>query len=245
MPRILKSTAMKRALTLIEMMLAATVTSLTATAGATMIYAISTSATQTRDYRTQRAEGHYAVSMIGRTIRQARAVGYLNGDSMSLWMRDWNGNDSIDIEELGRIYLDSVNHAILFDYFETSEVTGLGTLAFDQLFNPSDLTTAMNVTQRKTVPLAKGVSSFQIDGHPDSVEVRMVQVRFTMSVNGESLTFHHAASPKASADYLFYSQTVVPASATSTRALRKKMTAWDGFSYLGELTPVTTKTPSK
>ncbi|MBX3394859.1 MAG: prepilin-type N-terminal cleavage/methylation domain-containing protein [Phycisphaerae bacterium] len=245
MPQKITKIAMKRAFTLIEMMLAASVTALTATAGATMIYAISSSATQTRDYRTQRSEGHYALSMIGRTIRQARAIGYLNGDSMSLWLRDSNGNDTVDIEEMGRIYFDSSNHAVLFDYFDNSEVTGLGALAFNQLFTPSDVATVMNVTQRKTVALAKGVDSLQFDGHPDSVEVRMVQMRLTMSVNGESLTFHHAASPKASGDYLFFRETSVPVSDTSTRVLRKKKTAWDGFSYLGTLTPAGSKTPTK
>lgn len=234
----------RRGITLMELMLAATVTTLTATAGATMIYAVSSTATGTRDYRTQRAGGHYAVDRIARTIRQARAIGYVMNEHVALWLNDANGNDRVDIHELGRFVYDSAKAHIRFEYFTGNEATPSVAAPATVFSDTSVMQTVMDVPEMRAVILAEDVESAVFVGYPDGVESRVVMTEFRMNVNDETLVFHTSASPRAPADYLFFPDTKMPegnwtpldTSAKPAGVTRRSVrSGWSGISALKEL----------
>lgn len=231
------TTKRRGAFTMVEMLLASTIAALAATAGATVIYAISSNATETRDYRTQRTAGHYALNVLGRTIREARSIGYVTGDNVALWLDDSNENDRIDVHELGRIIFDTDRSQLVFEYFDDGGAPAPVDAAPTTVFtDQAVLTATMNVTGKQTMILADGVSAASFSGYPDSVEARVVQSKFTIEVNGEPEMFLIAASPRAPADYLFYSESKFAPSARSPRPKRKMLSRWNGFG--GGLTAV-------
>lgn len=216
-------------MTLVELLLASSVTALTATAGASLLYAISSASTETRDFRTQRQVGHYALDRMGRIIREARSVGYISTDKVALWLNDANENEQVDLYEVGQIEYNSAKKAVTYRYFDTSgspaPVNVVGTTLFA---SESAMTNALNTYSAKEVVLAEDVDSMKFLGYPNSVEARVVMSEFVMTVNGETQTFHVAASPRAPAEYLLVANTKVAGTTQSPLSRRKYIAMWNG-----------------
>ncbi|MBK8270842.1 MAG: hypothetical protein IPK83_22050 [Planctomycetes bacterium] len=226
----------RRGITLVELLLASIVTALTATAGATVLYAVSSSATKTREYRTQRAGGHYALDRIGRTVRESRAIVYVASDEIALWLNDWNENDAVDKEELGRIIYDNSMQHIRFEYYYDDGTAAPVSAAPSNIFGSrTSMTTAMSGSNVKSVVWVEGVTGAIFSGYKDNVEARVVLSEFTINADGTSLLFHKAASPRAPGDYLFFEDTKRAPDIRSARAKRKIVSKWTG---LGGLTKI-------
>jgi hypothetical protein len=214
---------------LIELLLAATVTSITAAAGAAFIGAISDASLTTREVSAAKAEGHYAMMQIGRAIRQARSIGQVTSSAVTLWLQDANNDDKTNLYEAGIIRYDSVNQQIVYDYLQQPATPVTTTLTRSTLIDATSLQTTMPTADKKTLVWAKGVTSCSFTGNPSLTDTRLVQVSFTINYNGQSVPFMTAMGPRGAGDYLFYAETISPAPLGSIRKARKYFSRWTGF----------------
>ncbi len=216
-------------MTMIELLIAASATALTATAGAGLLFAISSASTQTRDYRVERQAGHYALGRIGRIIRESRNIGYVSSHKVALWLNDANENEQVDLQEVGQIEYDSSNKLIRFRHFDTGgaaapvNVVGL-TLFSDE----AAMNTALSSGGAKSQTFAQGVDSLSFVGYPDGVEARLVMTEFVMTVSDIPQVFHLAAGPRAPAEYLLVPNTRHSGTTETPMSRRKFIAVWNG-----------------
>src|SRR5205823_5445674 len=95
------ATKYRRGFTMVELLMAGTMTALTAAAGAAFISAMSNASMTTRDVRAVNSAGHFALSQIGKIIREGRAVGQVTSTTVNLWLSDTNGDDLVNLYETG------------------------------------------------------------------------------------------------------------------------------------------------
>src|ERR1051325_6229142 len=181
--------------TLIELLLAATVTSVTAAAGAAFIGAVSDASLTTREVSAAKAEGHYAMTQIGRAIRQARSIGQVTASSVTLWLQDTNNDDKLNLYEAGIIRYDSVNQQIVYDYLQQPTTQVTTTISRSTLIDSSSLQSSMPTADKKSVVWAKGVTSCSFTGNPSLTDTRLVQVSFTINYHNQSVPFMTAVGP--------------------------------------------------
>lgn len=221
----------RSAFTLVEMLLAATVTALTATAGATLIFAVSHAATATRDTRTTQNSGQYALSRIARTVRGARLVADVKSNRVTLWIDDKNNDDIVNLGECGAIVFRSTPKEIR--YIEPADTLPAdqanSEVAQETLESASQLIQAIPLEHRKVTVWAENVQECTFKDNLDNLAPRAVAVRLSMNKDGEEVVFQTAASPKASADYLFVEDANAEPLEGSTRMRRTKISTWDGL----------------
>lgn len=219
----------RRAFTLIELLLAASITSLTAAAGAAFIGAVTDASLTTREVSATKAQGHYAIMQIGRTIRQARSVGQVTSSSMTLWQKDANNDDVVNLYEASVIRYDSINQQIVYDYLQQPATPVTTTLSRAALTDVPTVQAAMPSVDKKSIVWAKSVTSCTFSGTPSLTDTRLVQICFTINSNGLAVPFRMAVGPRGSGDYLFYTNTVNPPPPGSTRKARAYFSRWTGF----------------
>lgn len=220
-----------RGFTLMEMLIAATVTALVAGAAATFVSAASNASLTTRDVRAAQTNGHYSLVQIGRAIRQARAIGAVAADSVTLWLDDTNKDDKANLYETGVIRYNAVNRQIVYEYLQplsgTAPATQVSTASLTDYGTLAPLRPAGDL---QTVVWASNVTSASFTGNPSLTDTRMVEVRFSLDTNGQQTAFRVAAGPRPTADYLFHNETVAAPLPGSTRKVRKVFSRWNGFS---------------
>lgn len=230
-----KMKTQRRAMTLVELLLASAVTGMTAAAGATMVYAVANAASDTRDYRTDRAQGRRALYRIGSLIRSARAIGEVTATSVTLWEQDTNKNDVIDLFETSIIRYDATYQVIIYEHLvPTTSVMPSGALATSTLINTTALGSAIQRDEKETLVLSQDVASCSFTGYPSNTDTRVVQTKFTIPREDQTLSFSTAAAPRPVADYLLISSTLLPKAAatadTSSGQMRRKVISpWDGL----------------
>lgn len=231
-PRTRARLRLRGAFTMTELLVAATVTSLTAAAGATFISGISNAATQTRDVRAAKTAGTYALGQIVRTIREARGIGQVAPASITLWLRDTNGDDRMNLYEVGTIRYDSAAKRILYEYMQPPTPTSpSGTVITDDFRDISLLRTRTAIAERREAIWAEDVQSLSFQGYPAYTDTRVVDVRLETGADS-SLVFRGSASPRAAADYLFYVETQDTAPTGSVRRARKYVSPYKGLTNL-------------
>lgn len=217
------------AFTLLELLLAASVTALIAAAGATVISGVSNAAVQTRDIRVTQTAGHYTTSRFARLVREARVIGQVTANSVTLWLEDTNKDDKVNLYELGLIRYDSVNKQVVFDYLQAAGATPTTVVSKANLTSSGAVTSILTSGDHKTAVWADGVENFSFKGYPTLTETRIVQVAFDIGTGDEAMRFQSSASPRAPADYLLESTTNLPSLPGSTRSRRKVISIWDGI----------------
>jgi len=220
--------ARRPAFTLVELLVGSIVTSLVAAAGATFVSAVSNAAVQTRDLRGSKSTGRYVLAQIVRSVREARGIGQVTSTGITLWLQDTNGDDKMNLSEMGTIYYDNAAARVIYEYMEpsTSPITTVSTAEFADL---SLLRTKMAGASRQRVVWAEDVTGLTFAGYPGNMQTRVVNCRVTVGSNLGAVTFNGSASPRASADYLFYSDTQSPPPPGSTRKARRHFSRWSGF----------------
>jgi len=222
----------RRAFTLNELVLATAVTALTATASATMMFAVGNAALKTEGTRESKMQGQFVIDRIARHIRSARAVGGVEPTGFALWVEDKNDDDKANTDEIVVIEYETDNQRIV--YIEpadnmpadlaSNEITG-ATL--------SDITLVKNALvgpNRKTTVMANNATDFGAYGYPGNTETRLVHVKATLTaLDGNTNTFQVAASPRASGDYLFVDEANEPSADAGGRKLRQVFSRWTGF----------------
>jgi type II secretory pathway pseudopilin PulG len=226
--------------TLLELLLATGVTALVAAAGATLVSAAADASTGTRDVRKTKSQGNYAMQRIANTIRGARGIGQVTSNAITLWVSDPANYDQLNLYETGVIRYDSTNQQIIYDYLQSSGATPATTVATSDFTSAANMSTVMAITDKQSVVWADGVSSCTFSGYPSGTTTRIIDVQFTLGTGVGTCFFQGSAGPKASGDYLFSTQTQLPAPMGSTRKERAYYTRWSGFADLGTLTTVVT-----
>ncbi|MBN2560689.1 MAG: hypothetical protein JXQ75_07155 [Phycisphaerae bacterium] len=221
----------RSAFTLVEMMLAATITAMTAIAATTLIFAIGQASTETRDIRNTKTTGHYALSRIAQKIRSARGIGEVTTTAVTLWAEDANEDDVLNLNELAVIKYDGTNHRVTYEHLSESADT---TVVDQDDFTDVDEVDALMATvpEKEMVIWAEGIESLTFDGYPADTETRIVETRFTIGTGSDEVVFQTTASPKASGDYLFLPEAQAAPLPGSSRIRRLHFSRWDGFSDL-------------
>ena len=214
--------------TLVELLTAAMVSALVATAGATLIFAVGNASKQTRDLRETKVSGHYALRRIAETIRSARGIGEVTSTAVTLWVADRNSDDLLNVNELGIIEYDAATKQIT--YLDTSASTSLATIDATKFAKKDDFKIVLNaVPEVVTITWAEGVESFALIGYPATTETRIVDALFTIGTGGDAASFQTSAGPHASGDYLYdASANAVPLTG-STRPRRIKISKFNGL----------------
>lgn len=223
-----RAVAGRTAFTLVELLLAASVSALAATAGATLVFAMANASQETRDIRDTVSAGHYALNRLGETIRESRGIGQVQPATITLWAQDANGDDHMTLNEVAVIRYDVGSKQILYQYTDAAGVSST-TVTFANFTNYTALAAQISASGFQSVVWAEGVETFSLAGYPTLTNTRMVDVRFTIGTGANQVAFQVAAGPKASADYLFLTDTRVAPSGTQTRVRRKYYSIWDGF----------------
>jgi hypothetical protein len=231
-----------KAFTMVELLLAASVSALAATAGATLVFAIVNASQETRDIRDTVSTGHYALNRIGEAVREARAIGQVLPATVTLWVQDTNDDDQIALNEVAVIRYDSTAKQILYQYTNAASASSTA-VTYANFTSYSALGPQISTAGLESVVWADGVETFSLAGYPSLTNTRMADVRFTIGTGADQAAFHVAASPKASADYLFLAGTRIEPSGTLTRVKRKYYSIWDGFAAYPTSITQTYKTP--
>jgi type II secretory pathway pseudopilin PulG len=221
--------------TLVEVLLAAMVTALVATTAATIVSAVSSASTQTRDVRTTKQAGHYALGRIATAVREARGIGEVTADSVTLWMSDRNGNDAISVDEASIIRYDAVAKTI--SCMTPVPPAGNGSLLdilADILTDLSLLRAEIEKVEHTTEVWASDVESLSFQGYPSLTDTKIIQVHFTMGAEEEAVAFSTSAAPRAPGDYLFVNGASEPANAASPRIRRLVISPWQGLSTISD-----------
>lgn len=229
-PRIAVPRRRTGAFTLVETIIAASITALVATAGTTLVFAVAGGTTQTRGVRTTKSIGHYTLAKIGRTIRQARAIGELTSTSVTLWVSDINQDDVVNAGELGFIDYHPGAKQVLYGALDpASGISPALVIPRDAFVNSDQLLALVPDSAKLTVVWADGVEALELTGHPSMTDTRIVGTWLKIGIGDEEVAYQTAASPRAPADYLFVPQAVLPSDGASGRQRRRKSSRWDGY----------------
>ncbi len=225
-----------RGFTLVELLMAASCTAIVAASSTTLVFAIAQASRETKEVRSAKSTGNYAVSRINRTIREARSIGTVTSSAVSLWVDDIKDDDRISLYEIGMIRYDADSDQI--QYLQMTNPGGViptvpVTLADFQ--NVEALATKMVGPNLETQVWATDISEFEFSGYPSNTDTRLIDVRLVIEMTNESLVFKGAATPKASGEYLFVDGAIGEASAASGRLRRLVPAKWEGLADLRAL----------
>lgn len=221
----------RRGMTLVELLIAATMTAVVAAASATLVSAVSNAAVETTDVRSTRAAGYYALGRTTTMLREARGIGEVTPTAMSLWMEDLNDDDQLNLYEAVVIRYDGSTKQIIYEYLEQPDgnpmpLTQLALADFKSVGNVIGLLTSPD---KKSVVWADGVESLTFSAYPDYTDTRIVGVDFTIGSGAEAVNFSGAASPRASGDYLFETSAQGPPLPGSNRLRRTVTSFYNGL----------------
>lgn len=227
--------------TLVEMLLAASVSALTATAGATLVFAIANASQETRDRRETITAGHYLVNRIGQTIREARDVGQVTATTVTLWAEDTNTNDQMDLAEVATIRYDSAAKKVIYDYVASADA-GTTVVTYSTFTDYGSISAQMATSDKQFVVWGEGVEAFAALGYPNLTDTRVVEVSFKIGTGQDETAFRASASPKGSADYLYLAGTRGPL--VGGRVIRRYYSIWDGFAAHPDGLTIDYRTPA-
>lgn len=95
----------KRAFTLVELLVAMTVTGIILTAVAALAFALGTATDSTEDVSTKQAQIRFATLRIQELIRHSKLICFAGDNDIALWRADENNDGNINIGEL--IYIET------------------------------------------------------------------------------------------------------------------------------------------
>jgi hypothetical protein len=232
----------RRALTLVELLLASVTAAIVCGATAAMMSAVSNATLTTRDLRNVHVSGQFAVTQINRLVRGSRAVGKIATSDMTLWLDDANGDDKLNLYETAILRYDNTLKQILMERLEKPDASiPSSTVTVAQFTDPAQLATLITGTDKRSYILAANVTAFAYDWWPRTPEARVVMVDFTITEGDRSTSYNLNASPQAPGDYLFYTQTKFAPRFDSDppRKTRAYYSMYNGFTGHASLSSIT------
>jgi type II secretory pathway pseudopilin PulG len=227
---IIKRRSRRRApgFTLVELLLAAVAAAMVTGAAAALTSAVANAASQTRDIRKTKTAGYFALNRIGQTIREARCIGQVTASAVSLWIEDYNGDESVNLYETGVIRYDAAKKQIILEYPQSSGAMPATTVTTTNFKNAATLLSLYPSGDLKSIVWAEGVESFGFVGYPDFTDTKVIEANFVLGTGDDAVGFTTCASPRASADYLFVPAANGPPLPGSNNKQRKKVSKWTG-----------------
>lgn len=224
----LHSRPARRGFTMLELLLASMITALVAASSATFLSATTNASLTTRDVRTTQNAGHFALTQISKTIREARAIGQVTTTSVTLWVEDANNDDKLNLYETAIIRYDSAGKQLIYEYPKSSGAAPATVVTTPNFKSATTLGSLMPSADKQVEVWATDIISMGFTGNPGGTDTRMVETNFTIDLTGQPATFRGAANARASADYLFFAPTqTMPIG--STRKQRKEISRWEGY----------------
>lgn len=225
----------RRGFTFIELMLASMITALVATAGASLIFATTSASRELGGIRNTKTAGHYALSRIATSIREARAIGDVTSEEMSLWIKDTNGDDVANLNEMATIRYLSNGKVIAYTVPDPANPLGSSAVPAGILTRAPDTVQMIWLAGPQTDIWAQDVEKFSLSGYPQMTDMRLVEVHFEIGQGADAVSFQTTASPRAPADYLFVPEANGAPPPGSSRAQRSMVSPWDGLGELASL----------
>ncbi len=222
----------RSAFTIMELLLAAVISALVATAGAAMIFATINASMSVRDMRDRKTSGQYALSRVAAAIRQARAIGVVTSDSINLWTVDRNGDDLVNLDETAIIHFEDAEKRLIYTAPVPPANGSLALVSRNDFTNLSALDALITNVSHRNVVWAEDLEAAAFLGQPSLTDTRLVEVRLTFGSDPEQEVFQITASPRGSADYLFIEEANLIPLADSTRKRREYVSQWSGLSSL-------------
>lgn len=222
----------RSAYTIIELLLAAVISALVATAGAAMIFATINASMGVRDMRDRKTSGQYALSRVAAAIRQARAIGKVHNDQINLWTADRNGDDLINLDETAFIHVDDALRRLIYTEPVPPANGSLAIVSRNDFTNLTALDALITNVSHRNVVWAEDLEAAAFLGQPSLTDTRLVEVRLTFGSDPEQEVFQITASPRGSADYLFIEEANLIPLADSTRKRREYVSDWAGLTPL-------------
>lgn len=170
----------RRGLTLVELLVAMTVTSIVLSAVTTLAFAMGRANNSTSDMALKQSQIRFATLKISDVIRHGRLVCGMSGNELAIWSSDSNGDNQININELVLIERGSGEDYVGLCEFGASETSvisigGIGGLDADDYSN----------SRVRLVPDCANVE-FLFDVSPP--DTRLVSISFDIS---EDDVVHH------------------------------------------------------
>ncbi|GAB4186090.1 MAG: hypothetical protein Kow00105_00550 [Phycisphaeraceae bacterium] len=172
-------------LTLVELLMALTVTALIGAAIASMLSAVTYGTSNTHDLRSLVAKNKTLSARITAAVRQSRQVLDAGNDYLVLWTEDLNGSDAPDLLELQRIERDSVNNT-LTSYTPDPNATDV---AYDLENDDFDTITTNLISSGDLVGERWGndVAGFAVTpDQPDPLDATLISYQLTLTAGGMS-----------------------------------------------------------
>lgn len=223
----------RRGLTLVELLITATITAMTLAAGATMISAVSNAANQTRDTRSTKKAGQMTADRISSLVRQARGIGEVTSTSVLLWDVDRNDDEVVNLHETSLLTYDSNRHLLILNVTTPSSENDVGPALAQATYESVSLwETRSKPYSPKEIVLAEGIEGFAFSGYPNNTETRIVNFEFSMDATTEWMQFRESVTPRATADYLFDDNAHEENETAGKPSRRTEYSRWTGWADL-------------
>lgn len=230
-----KRRARRGAFTLVELLMAATCTSIVAASATSLVFAIASASRTTKEIRAAKSTGNYAISRINQTIRESKSVGTVTPTALSLWVKDLKDDDKISLYETGIIKYDAATDQILYLHMDNPGVTPVVPITLAEFQDVATLATKMSGANLVTDVWASDVAGLTFTSYPSNTDTRLVDTQIVIDITSESLVFKGAASPKASGEFLFVDAAIGTVSVKSGRLRRLIPAQWEGLATLRAL----------
>ena len=222
----------RSAFTIMELLLAAVISALVATAGAAMIFATINASMGVRDMRDRKTSGQYALSRVAAAIRQARGIGRVHNDQINLWTFDRNGDDIVNLDETAIIHVDGAQKRLVYIEPVPPANGSLAPVSRTDFTSLTALNALITNVSHRNVVWAEDLEAAVFLGQPALTDTRLVEAKLTFGSDPEQEVFQITASPRGSADYLFIQEANLVPLTDSTRKRREYVSQWSGLATL-------------
>jgi prepilin-type N-terminal cleavage/methylation domain-containing protein len=164
--------------TLVELLLALTVSSIVLAAVATLAFALSTATSSSDDTARKQAQLRYATLRISELLRNCKLIcGTPDGD-IAIWRADDNSDNQINVNEMARIQKGPDSSYLRLCEFPASGSSSV-TLAQAAVLSPDDY----DVTYVSLLPQCSNVQ-FAVDNPGVPARTRFASISFDLAENG-------------------------------------------------------------
>ena len=172
----------KKALALIELIIAMIVTSIVATAVVTLAYALDTANDVTDDTSKKQAHIRFAAIRISELIRYSRLVCYAGSDDLAVWRADDDNDSQISISELVYIECGSAQTYLRLCEFSSSDKTAINISSIGAFASNWWSTYGADVNYTNLIPQCSNVTFGFLPALPPQSE--FVTISFNFVENG-------------------------------------------------------------
>jgi type II secretory pathway pseudopilin PulG len=187
--------------TLVEVVMAAAITSLVGMTVAGAASALSYSYNQKQNKAELLQSQRVAMNNIEKVIRTGKLVTATTGSGLIVWTGDTNGNNSMDLNELVKIEFDSAKHQVVQQSLPglTAGLNSSLTLASANSYAATKMSmdSAIRGTYLNSTVLATNVQDFQVKTDVAAPKTTVVLIRMSTGQEAEEVTVTNSVHLRA------------------------------------------------